>query len=169
MKTNGYAIREALKKWNTASEISYKQFKESIFQFEGDDLPNPKDASDEYIKAEDAIAKLETAQQKYNLEVEVDMGEANKVPLAYLVKTVGSAGRFEKMWREAVTGSGRDKYSFRENTRNKDDIIAKRMITIADEMKFANEAATRASKVRAAIAQANATEIDLDIDPALFE
>ena len=74
---------------------------------------------------------------------------------------VGGAGRLEKMWRSASTPTT-DRYSYREETRNKDAIVAERQISFDDAAAYARTASKRAAALRAAIAKGNASEMTLD-------
>ena len=165
MEVTGYQLREALKRWQLKLDTSAKQFKESLYQFDEDQGAqgenfNPSALSSQFEVADAAIATLEAAQQRYNQQVEVNiLGE--KMPLAVAIKRVGGAGRLEKMWRGVASDTGRDRYSYREMTRDKDQIRAKRTISVQDSIKFADEAARKAGALRSAIATANNTKVDL--------
>lgn len=165
MKVTGITLREGMRKWQTRLEVAAKQFTESLWQFPDDNrkLASPTELSKQFLEADEAIAAIQTAQQQYNLNNIMDF-RGKKISLAMAVKLIGGAGRHEKMWRSAATDSGRDKYSYRENTRKADDIHAERQVTVADAMRHAEEASSYASALRSVIALANAKEMEVTLD-----
>jgi len=168
MKVTGYQLREALRRWRDRRDIHSRTFSDALWQFEGENQGNPVEIAQEYEKADRAIAALESAQQEFNQRVTVKLSDGT-FKLSVAVKRVGGAGRLTKMWRSAATSTGRDKYSYRENRRNKDDEFATRRVDQPTCMQKADDAAVYASKLRAAIAVANGTEIDIEsVDPNLL-
>jgi hypothetical protein len=168
MKVTGYQIREALRRWHDRRDIHSRTFTEALWQFSTDQNGNPVEIAQMYEKADRAIAALEVAQQEYNQRVTVKLSDG-EFKLSVAVKRVGGAGRLTKMWRSAATSTGRDRYSYRENRRSKDDEFAKRMVAQPVAMEQADKAAQYASQLRAAIAVANGTEIELEsVDPNLL-
>ena len=171
MVVTGYELREALRNWRTRREVCQAQFRESLFQFEDDksDDFTPEAISQQFQEADNAIAMLECAQQHYNLKVEV-RAAGHTYTLSYAVKRIGGAGRHEKMWRAAALDKGRDRYESRQTTRKADEVHAKRTVSVGDSMKRAQEAAIFASALRNAIAEGNATKLEIDwIDSALLK
>lgn len=157
---NGYQIREALKRWRIRHEVSDKQFSESLFVFKSEDKLPPDKVIEDFKKADEAIALLETIQQGYNRQISMTvLGRAMTLDLA--VKLVGGAGRVEKMWRTAATSTGRDRYSSREMSRRADEEYAQRVVPQDQASLKADEAARYASALRAAIAEANSKTIEM--------
>lgn len=160
MKANGYQIREAMKRWQVRKEIAAKKFPESLTRFEGDDKKSPKEVMAAFREAENAIADLQTAQQQYNIQVNVRPG----LSLALAIKRLGGASRAEKMLKDALGGKGRDEFAYLDGMghRDKDAEYAKKAIT-EDELREELEKSTEAtSSLREAIATANATQVELD-------
>lgn len=134
MQITGFQIREALKRWNLRLETADKQFKNSLWAFEGEQMIAPLEVGKNFKEADEAVARLENLQQRYNQKVEVDV-LSKKMTLGLAVKMIGGAGRREKMWRLAATDTGRDRYSYRDMTRKADDIQATRQVTVEEAMK----------------------------------
>jgi len=155
MKVNGYQLREAMKRWQTRKEIAAKKFPESLRKFADEDKKPPMEVLAEFKAAENAIATLQTAQQWYNLQVEVTQG----MTLALAVKRLGGASRAEKILKDALGIKTRDAFDYLEGrtSRDRDSEYAERTIT-DDELRNELEAATsETSELREAIATANAT------------
>lgn len=169
MKVTGYKLQHTLRELTHQRDIAAGQFTESLYAFVDDDKPNPVKLMETYRDCEDKIAKLQTAQQRYNLAVGVEvLGE--KMTLSQAIKLVGGAGRAEKMWRSCAKGTGTDRYSYRNNTRSKDEEQAKRQVSVEDAMLYARKAAKFASALRMAIQVGNATEVEIEgLEPSTFE
>ena len=169
MKVSGIRLREAMRKWNTRLEVASKQFKTSLWQFKNDNrkLPSPTQLSARFQEADKAIAAIQVAQQKFNLDCSVVVA-GQSMSLAMAVKLIGNAGRHEKMWRSAAADDGNDRYT-RDNIRKADEIHAERQVSVEDSLSAAEAAAEYASSLRAAIATANARELEVDIDPKYLD
>jgi len=171
MEVTGIQLREAIKRWALRRDTSNTHFSESLFQFESEaeEIGNPNDLMASLEKAELAIATLQVAQTNYNLQTGVTV-RGDSLSLCDAVKRIGGAGRMEKMWRSAATNKGRDKYSYRESTRDKDKEYMKRTVSVQDCMKRATEAGKYAGSLRDAIAVGNTGKLEIEgLDPALFE
>ena len=168
MKVTGYQLREALRHWRTVLDGTATDLKNSLYYFDDSDKVDPMVVAEDYKKAEDAVAKLEEAQQRYNLYVKVELAGEEKT-LAYAVKAIGMASRFATTWKTLTV----DKKSSRgwgdsyDRVRNKDEVHAKRSITKEDATKIRNAANKHAADIRQAVALANATKVDVDIPAAL--
>lgn len=169
MKVNGIKLREAIKLWAVRLDVASKQFGDSLWQFPNDNrgLPTPQELSTQFREADLAIAQLQTAQQTYNLQNMTDF-QGVQMPLALLIKLVGNAGRFSKMWSSAAQNTGRDRYSSANVSRSKEDEYAERKVSVKDSLSEAGKAAIYASGLRNAIAVANTKELDIVIDPKYF-
>lgn len=159
----GYQLREAINRWKLKLTTAVSQFKGSLWTFENDTTRKPgailKDVSD----CHDAIGRLKEIQQWYNHQVKVQLPD-EEITLALAVQLLPGAGQVEKMWREAATDTGRDRYSYgRENSRSKDSEYAQRAITQEEAAKEASRAAHWASSLRNAIAKGNTTEVIPDL------
>jgi len=169
MKVTGFMIREAIRQQELKRKTASDQFGEATWKFEGEDKLSPDDAMSMFVGADRAMAMLGVAQARYNLAIEGTV-DGKKMTLSEMVKLVGGAGRVEKMWRGVAADTGRDRYSGREHQRSKDSEYAVRAISQKDATKRASDAMRFAGQLRAAIAQLNTKEIEIDgLDPKLFE
>lgn len=155
MLVDGVKIREALSRYKTIAETLASQFKESCWAFEGEAGLSPCEMDRQAKEAEEAVAELEELQQLYNLITTVEVC-GTVITLANAVKLVGSAGRRAKAWKEVARDNGRDRYSDRR-TRSKDEITAKRTISVKDALAEHANAERYASQLRSAIARGNMT------------
>ena len=168
MNVTGYKLQHRLKELDHTLNIAASQFDNGKFKFVDEDKPTAKEAFDRFEQAEKDIARLQVAQARYNLSVIVEVQDQD-MTLAEAVKRVGGAGRMEKMWR-GVASPQRDRYSLDDGrTRNKDEERSEPTVTAAEATTYAQKASKLASALREAIAVANATERDIELDSALFE
>ena len=168
MKITGYKLQHRLKEWHHARDIAAALFADSLHRFHGEEKTSPREAFQAYQVAEDAIARLQTAQARYNLDIVVaPLGQ--EMSLAEAVKRVGGAGRMEKMWR-SMAAPKKGGYGYGNDlVRNTDEVRAVRTIPPQEAMDHAKKAARFASALREAIQVANATELESSLDPKLFE
>lgn len=169
MKTTGYKLREAIRMWELRRKMAGDNFDKSLHAFEGEDRESPQAVVVHFKHADEAVANLQTAQAMYNLSVKVNvLGE--EMTLCEAVKRVGGAGRVEKLWRTAAIDK-KDRYSYdRDLVRNADEVRARRTISLKQAGELAAEAAKWAGALRAAIAVANSTEVEVEgLNPGLFE
>jgi len=170
MKTTGYKLQHALRELHHTRDAAAGQFDQGKFTFEDDSKPTSKAAFDRYEAIEARIAKLQTAQARYNLAITVEV-QGEDMSLAEAVKRVGGAGRMEKMWR-SVAAPKKDRYGGYgdENVRDAGQERAKPTCTVTEATGWAKTAARFASALREAIQVANAREIEIEsLDAALFE
>lgn len=175
MKVSGYQLREAIKQHELRRDVASKTYNSSLKAFKDEDKQSPQVIVTEFLEAERAIAELQTAQMRYNLTVEVEFPYDSpeqrngvRAPLGFFIKLVGSLARAEKMYRSAATGK-EDRYSLRDDVRNANEETAKPTISPSQAVEQAAVYAKKAGQVRAAIATANATEIEIkDLNPSLF-
>jgi len=167
MKVTGYKFQHALRELGHARDIAAGQFNDSLKVFPGDKKLEPQTIMASYLKAETQIAKLQTAQAQYNLRIMVTV-LGKRMTLSEAVKLVGGAGRVEKMWR-SVAAPAKDRYSSDNDTRDATAIVAVKTITTIEAAALAKQAARWASALREAIQTGNATEIEIELDGALFE
>ena len=167
MKVTGYRFQHTLRELAHSRDIASGQFDDSLKVFPGEVKVRPEDAMRAFLDAEAKIAKLQTAQSQYNLKVGVQVLD-KRMTLSEAVKLVGGAGRAEKMWR-AAAAPAKDRYGFNKDMRSAGDVIAASTVSLVEAATHAKEAARWASALREAIQVGNATELDLEVDPALFE
>ena len=169
MRITGYKLQHTLRELHHRRDMAARQFDDSLFQFEDESKPTPEAAMKVYSDTEAQIAKLQTAQGRYNLGLTVEvLGES--MTLAEAVKRVGGAGRMEKMWR-SIAAPKKDCYGYdRDLTRSADEVRAKRVMEYGAAGDLAQKASRFASALREAIQVANVTEVEMDeLTPALFE
>lgn len=159
MEVSGYQLREAAKVWMLRLTTVESQFEGSLIKFPGENKPAPIDLSVEIMRCEQAVALLNTAQAHFNLNTRVTV-DGKSITLAQAIKLIGGAGRMEKMWRSAATGERTDRYN-RNNTRDKDSVVAIRTITFNEALEQAKKAAIYAGQLRSAIAEGNANKLDV--------
>lgn len=170
MKTTGYGLREAIKQHELRRDTGARAFNGSLKAFADDKKESPLQVVEGFLKAERAIAKLQTAQARYNLLVIVE-ANGEKMTLSEAIKTIGGVARAEKMWRTA-TGPKPDRYHTygNEDERDPTKVVAKPTVTVNEAVKQATLAGKKAGALRAAIATANAKEVEIeDLDGSLFE
>lgn len=169
MKTDGYALREAIKQWELRKEVAECGFSGSLHKFKDDVKETPQQIVEAYLKAEDAIAKLQVAQMRYNLAVKVEV-QGEGMTLAEAIKRSGSAGRIEKMWKTATSQERHHRYGDDGLTRVANQERAEATLDAKTAMNLATHAGKRSGAFRAAIATANAAKVEVeDLNPALFE
>jgi len=169
MKTTGYALREAIKQQELRRDTASRAFNGSLKAFPDEKKEKPQNLVEQFVKSERAVAKLQTAQAKYNLLVTVE-ANGEKLTLLEAIKAIGGAGRVEKMWRSAA-GPKEDRYSYGDrDVRDPNQVRAEPTISTSEMVKLASQAGKRAGALRAAIATANAKEVEIeDLDASLFE
>lgn len=169
MKVTGYQLREAIKQHELRKDTAAGEFSGSLKKFPEEVKDEPVKVVERFLAAEGAIAQLQVAQMRYNLAVTVTYGSGT-VTLAEAIKRVGGEGRVEKMWRTA-TNPKTDRYGYGDaDSRDPTQIRAISTISTSEVVKLATVAGKRAGALRAAIATANAREVEIeDLTPALFE
>lgn len=165
MKITGYALREAIKQQELKRDTAAASFRGSQTKFPDEEKPTPHQVMTAFATAEGALVALQEAQMKYNLAVTCEVfGE--KTTLATAIKTVGAAGRVEKMWKSAVPA---DNY-YESEVRSPDQIRAVRTLKAEEVLSLSIKAGKKAGALRAAIAIANAREVEIEnLDRSLFE
>lgn len=176
MKVTGYMLREAIKQHELRRDTAASAFDGSLKVFPGETKEAPASVVEKFLTAEEAVAKLQTAQMRYNLAVMVEAfvghyaSDKEQTSLAEAIKTVGGYGRAEKMWRSAANPNKKERYGFNDDEMDPTRVRATATITSSEAMKQATFAGKRAGNLRAAIATANAKEVEIeDLSPALFE
>lgn len=164
MKVTGYQLREALRHWRSVLEGLAIDLKGSLYYFDPKEKINPLTVAKEYKEAEDAVARIEVAQQRYNLRVNLTISDEPQT-LTYAIKALGMAGRYAAVWKSVATDKNASRWrddSF-ERVRNKDDVHAKRTISKEAATKMRTAANRYAADLRQSIALANANVLDIDL------
>ena len=170
MEVTGYAIREALRLQQLRRDTADGQFKDALHAFDGEEKQSPQEVMNRVLAAETAIAMLQVVQTRYNLAVQVDVPGDGRRSLMECIKRVGGLGRVEKRWRSAATVK-EDRYGYSSDlTRNKDQVIASRTISLEAASALTAQFDKRLGALRNAIAVGNAQKVAMeDLDAALFE
>lgn len=182
VNVNGVTLREALKRWEMRREAVAKQFDGSFFKRPAEvekarksgGLVGPEAVATEFARCERAVATLQAAQARYNLDTTVSVavgGETLRMSLAEAVKTVGGLGRIEAMWRKAANAVD-DPYEnqrihYSETDRKID--WPERQLALHKVVERATEAANHTGAVRGAIAVGNTREMLMTLDPDLLK
>lgn len=169
MEITGYKLRAAIQNWTLIRETAVSQFKGSLRKFKGEDKYPPDVVMKDIREAEEFVARLQTAQARYNLDVMIDVEDA-RMSLCQAVKMIGGAGRIANLWKDAThEGGTRDMFGKHTFHRDKDDEYAERTITVEDALRGASEAQQFFTALRAAVAQGNAEKRDIEgLTPELF-
>lgn len=169
--TNGFELKEAQRALSLRISTLESEFNESQYAFPGDDdRRSPTEIAEELAEAETKLVRLQVAQKRYNLAVQVKLGKTGvTMPLSEAIAAVGGAGRVEKMWRLSASNTGRSRYQDQSQEKDPTKVYSKRQVTVKQALDEANKAARFAGNLRAAIAVGNATELDLGLDASLFE
>lgn len=168
MKITGYKLREAIKQHELRRDTAAATFESSLKKFPGEDKEDPREVIKLFLLSERAVAKLQTVQMFFNIAVKVE-ANGETMTLAEAIKLVGGAGRVEKMWRVAASGK-KDRYATHDESRASDTVYATPTITAAEAVRLATAAGRVSGNLRAAIAVANAQEVEIqDLDATLFE
>ena len=157
MKVTGYRIQQALRAEQDRRELAETRFTASLRAFPGEEDGDPIQRMKELQECEERIALFQAAQTAFNVAVQLNV-LGQKMSLLAAVKLVGGAGRREKLWRDAA----KDPPSY-ERTRDRDAIVAKRMVPQDKCAELAVEAGRWARALRAAIQGGNAVEISVEM------
>lgn len=167
-KVTGYQLRQQRQALDLDLKVLLDELAASLYVFKTDNKRPPLVIADEVRDKEDRICAVEALQAQYNLMVRVTVG-GKTLTLCEAVKRVGPASRLEKLLR-GMAAQKKDRYSSgpemdRDNSRE----YAQRSITVEEAKKAASEAAWFASSLRAVVATANNTEVELDVSDGILQ
>lgn len=167
MKITGYQLREALKQQTLKRDAISPTFNGTLKRYPGEEKETPGEVMQEFLVTELAVTKLQVAQMRYNLAVNVSvLGEP--MTLAEAIKRVGGPARAEKMWRSATSKKESSYFNEDERDPNKERSVS--VLSPKETISLAQGAAKQAGAFRAAIALGNAEVVEIeDLSPALFE
>lgn len=167
MKVTGYQLREALDEAKLVLSTTADQFESSLHAFEDEDKKSPEVVMESIRAAEDRVAELQALQEQYNQQVTVT-ADGQTMTLALAIKRRGYADRISALWKSAMTGGEVDRrYRYMRDDpkkRSKDDEYAKPTITPDQATTLARQATRRTNALKTAIAKANLTEVEMNID-----
>jgi hypothetical protein len=169
VRVNGFKLQQRIRELSDMRDVYGRQFTDGRFRFEDEKKRTPDEAMQLLNETERKIVELQLVQAEFNMTVKVDV-DGREVPLMFAVKMVGALGRMGKMWRVASKGNeDRYRYNQFEMERERDKDYAVPALTMDEYAARAREAGARAAKYREAIALGNATILEMDVDPGLFE
>ena len=172
MKITRYQLMDRIETLREQAQTINGQFTGSLFRFRQDAeaKPDPRELMQRYLEAEKRVATLQGVQVAYNVRVMVDvLGEA--MSLQQAVKLIGSATRFKNNWLAAPKpGQENNNYvtAFYDLVRQKENLYAERVVSVEECVQLSGTASDLATALKQAIRSGNATEVELEVDSALF-
>lgn len=162
IKVTGHRLKESIKFHQLHLNAAKEQFTPSLHAFADEVKSAPESIDDKIFGAERAIARLQTAQSWYNLQVFCCIQESHEtITLSEAIKVIGGAGRREARWRSASTPEV-DRYrSHMAPTRDANQTVAQRTVSYEYALEKSVLCAKFASQLRVAIAQANMQELEV--------
>ena len=170
VKITGYQLMDRLEELKEQAQSLDSQFKASLFQFaeERGAQSDPRALMLEYSEIERKVAMLQEAQSAYNLRVALTVSGA-LMTLERAVKLNGSANRVKNQWKTASQESANPYSPYgAQRQRDKENEYAERMVPVEEALALSEAAGRRASALKRAIRAGNATEIEIDLEEALF-
>jgi hypothetical protein len=158
----GFSIREALRRWELKRDAASSLFDGSLKKFFGEEKMHPLALMKNFQQADAIIAKLQVAQDMYNLAVTVEV-QGQMITLAEAVKLIGAAGRREKMWRTAAVPKKERYQMSTDEVRKDDETRPVQVMKIEEMLSEADTAARYAAALRFATAQGNVQERTIEI------
>ena len=172
MKVTGYQLMDQIETLREQAQTINGQFTGSLFGFAEatEQKPDPRTLMKDYADCERKVALLQAAQATYNVRVTVDvLGEP--MLLQQAVKLIGSANKVKNNWLAASKNS-QDKNSYSnyyDLVRDKTNEYAQRVVSIDECLRLSKEASDFATALKQAIRSGNAAEVEVDIDPSVFQ
>ena len=164
----GYKLREAIKQQSLRLDATERMLGESYKAFPDEKKAHPAELIRQLEETERNIARLQTAQAMYNVNVHV-IFEGRSATLAEAIKLLGGLSRIEKAWRKATGSKKDDHYPYDRSNKDERDptkLYAAWVVPPAEAIEKALSAAKRTAELRGLVAVANAFEVEL---PAFAE
>jgi hypothetical protein len=170
MRITGYKLMDRLEELKEQAKTVDSQFKGALFQFrdERGEKLDPRVLMQTYESCEASIAALQEAQAAYNLKVQVTVQDET-MSLHLAVKRIGGVNHVKNQWKSAAQDSEINPYMRDVRSRDKDSEYAERVVGVEEALRLSDTASRRAAALKQAIRSGNAVEVDLDLDPTLFE
>lgn len=159
---NGHQILEWIRSLELRRDVLQREFENSLKAFAGEQKRDPRTIGEELHAAERDIARAQTVQTRYNLAVLVDV-QGQRVPLTFVVKAIGAAGRLAALWRNVI-GTKKDRYSSsfdQDNVRREGETHATATISTQAAAEQADTSAKYAGALRAAAATGNTVRAEI--------
>lgn len=170
VRVTGYKLRSTLHLLELQRDSLLLRFADSLHYFQDELKSSPEDLMLQFNETERRIAELQTVQSRYNLQVQVETA-SGFMSLCMAIKLMGGAARGENAWKVA-SGTRKERRAYSsgpELVRSTDQISAKAALSPQELLTFTTAACKYASAIRTAVAQGNATVVEMDIDPKLLE
>ncbi len=170
MQITGYQLMDRLEELKEQAKTLDGQFKGSLFRFEGEEKADPRQLMDAYARCERKMAAIQEAQAQYNLRVQVTV-EGEAMTLHRAVRLGSVAGRLKNQWKTAA-GEGQNVYFpglHNAMARDKEHEYARRVVEVDECLRRSEEASRLAAAFKRAIRAGNATELNIELDPSVFE
>ncbi len=173
MVVTGYQLKRALRDADRRRALVSSQWDDSLWAFPGEEKPEPTELLAAIEAAEEAIARLQAAQARYNLAVQVTVKlETGPETMSMLeaVKRIGGVNRLESMTQKAAKSQDGGYYYGVQRSRSLEEEHAERRLELDAAAALYKRYAHQADAYREAIAVGNATELELEgLDPELLE
>ena len=178
MLINGFKLKTRIKELGNIKTLYNQRFDGNIKQFSDIPAEERVDLSAVFKKlhsAEDKIAKLQTVQSTLNSTVKVTDPDNKEIPLGDAVKLVSVEERAAKKWKSVSLGGAKaSRYERRmaamnDKVRDTDKVYAVPVCSFEDALTLQEYHSARAAIYRKKIVEGNLQEINLEIDPALFD
>lgn len=170
MKTTGYKLQAAIREQQERRTLNESRWANGQMAWPADveKVPNPATFIAEILDSERKIARLQTAQAEYNLTVKVKV-QGQEMTLHEAVKLVGGAGRVEALWKTSAKGGDATDYRYGGSVRDKDSIVAVRLVSQETATEEAAKAAKYARALREAIQAGNAQLIEVNLGDVVID
>lgn len=177
MKITGYQLQQAIKARQKTRDLLQGQFSGSLYKFEDEQKRDPISISGDLERLEREIAQVQTAQGVYNTKVVVTF-EKKDISLLQAIKQVGGLDRLSSLWTGVAKQSAGTLSTGRRSrydpygahaVRDKEQEYAKETVSSEDAIQAAEKWSKKARNLRACISAGNAREIELNVNPELFE
>ncbi len=163
MKVNGLQLMQAIERLRKRIPALRTQASDALFTFEGQEKLPVTEAVQKFYEAETLAAELQEAQSFYNRAVTLQF-QGRTITLKHAITLLGPLGRTAKLWRSMAEETGRDRWSGREVSRNKDSEYATRQMKTEGCIAEADAADRTRSELNVLVSGANTTQIDIGYD-----
>jgi hypothetical protein len=177
LKVSGFQIMDRLEQLKEQGATVDAKFTGSLHKFSDEVKQTPMQVSSLYEQIETKVADLQEAQSKLNLKIKVKFAD-QELTLEKAIKMLGVLGRIKNQWKVAAgvstaeTKRGRRSYYDPDptvRTRDENTEVAVRQVSEAEAQLFVTFYTKYTTELKQAIRAANAREVDIDLDPSVFE
>lgn len=171
MQVTGSQLRKALVRWTIRRDQAIKTFEDNLFSFKDDNKVELKKVSNGILTAQEAVARIQTAQQEFNSRVIVSIG-GKELSLAVAIKMKAGIGKVRNLWALASGQNkdsmfGRKSFSPKSREQGREEQVP---TASPSEIAEGTEAmAILMAEVQDVIALGNAQTVDVKIDAELLK